>query len=60
MKYLLSDRRTFIAFISIVLLFILGIKTNSVDVAISIASIACGLAGANAWEKRKQNNDKKE
>lgn len=52
MKQILNCRRSAIALIGMVLLFIIGIW-NKADVAGSIAMICMGVAGANAYEKSK-------
>lgn len=50
MKNLLYCRRTFTAFFSIISL--VGLSAyNGFDPSMAVASIAVGLAGANAWEK---------
>lgn len=49
MKNILVCRRTFIAVLSIVCLTALGLLKD-IDVAMSLASIAIGLAGSNAFE----------
>lgn len=57
MKDLINCRRSIIAIYAITLLFVLG-YTKSTEVAMSISTIAIGLAGANAYEKRKQSKKK--
>jgi len=54
MKRLLTDRRTFIAFIAILALTSLGIYTTDSSVAMAIATVAAALAGANSWEGAKK------
>ncbi len=54
MKNLMYCRRTFIATFSIILLTALGL-VNKTDVSMAIATIAVGLAGANAYEKGATN-----
>lgn len=55
MKHLSSDRRTFIAFTCILILGVLG-YTKGMDVAMAISTVAIGIAGANAYEKKPNNN----
>lgn len=50
MKNFLYCRRTFVAITAILALFCLGYFKGT-DVAMSIASIAIGIAGANSYEK---------
>lgn len=59
MKELLKCRRSLIAIYAITLLFILGYNKN-IEVAVSISTIAIGLAGANAYEKHKSNIKKED
>jgi len=49
MKSLLSCRRTYIASLAIGCLTALGIH-NNIDVSMALASVAIGLAAANAGE----------
>ncbi len=49
MKHLLLCRRTFIAALAIGCLTALGIH-NNIDVSMALASVAIGLAAANAGE----------
>lgn len=49
MKNVLLCRRTFIACMSILCLTALGL-VKGMDVAMSLASVAIGLAGANSFE----------
>jgi len=60
MKKLLTDRRTFIAFIAILALTSLGIYTTDSSVAMAIATVAAALAGANAWSETKKKNESNE
>ena len=50
---LMYCRRTFIALVALGCLTLLGIQ-NKEDVAASIAAVAMGLAGANAFEKKEK------
>ena len=50
MKNILYCRRTFIAALAICCLTALGILKD-MDVAMALASVAIGLAGANSYEK---------
>lgn len=54
MKSLLSCRRTFITFVSIVAMTALGLH-NGIDTSMAIATVAAALAGANSWEGRSKN-----
>jgi hypothetical protein len=55
MKKLLSCRRSIVACLAISCLTFLAYKQDNVDaVAASIAAIAMGLAGANAFEGKKK------
>lgn len=54
MKELINCRRSLIAIYAITLLFILA-YTKGMDTGYSIGSISIGLAGANAYEKKKRN-----
>lgn len=56
MKKILNCRRSIISILAIFLLFILGLF-KGVDVAASIAAIAIGLAGSNAYEKKGKKNE---
>lgn len=47
----LNSRRTMTALVSIGCLFVMAI-VNKVDTSMSIATVAVGLAGANAIQKR--------
>jgi hypothetical protein len=49
MKYVWTCRRTFLAVLGMLGLFVLGLVNGS-DVASSIAAVAIGLAAANAGE----------
>lgn len=51
MKFLKTCRRTFIAALAIGCLTVLGLAKDF-DVSMALASVAIGLAGANAYEKR--------
>lgn len=51
MKQILNCRRSSIALISILVLGGLGFAKGA-DVAMAISTVAIGLAGANAFEKR--------
>ena len=51
MIHLFKCRRTFIAFAGMILLGCLAFFKD-IDTSIAIASIAVGLAGSNAYEKR--------
>lgn len=44
------DRRFTVSVFAILALFILGFR--GADVSMAIASVACGLAAANAYQKR--------
>jgi hypothetical protein len=55
MKNLSYCRRTFIAFFAVTTLGLLGYFKGT-DVSIPIATIAIGLAGANAYEKGSVKN----
>jgi hypothetical protein len=57
MKELLKCRRSIISIYAITLLFILGYNKN-IEVSVAISTVAVGLAGANAYEKRKQYKKK--
>lgn len=52
MKHIWNCRRTGIAVIAIMALTILGYN-NGTDVAAALAAVAIGVAGANAYEKKK-------
>ena len=51
MKMVWFSRRTFIALVAVIVLGLLG-YFKGLDVAVSIAMIATGFAGANAYEGR--------
>jgi hypothetical protein len=57
MKHILNCRRTFIAVLAIVSLAGLGFYTKDISVAMAISTVAVGLAGANAWQGRKIDED---
>lgn len=59
MKHILTCRRSSIAVISIAILGFLG-YTKNMDVAMAISSVAIGLAGANAYEKKIQTGETKD
>jgi len=48
----LLDRRTVVALVGIGTLLVLGIKKDF-DVSLAIATVCCGVAGANAYESSK-------
>ena len=54
MKFLLSCRRTYLATLAILMLGGLGFYLKDASVSSALATIAIGVAGANAWEKKKQ------
>ena len=54
MKQIFKCRRSSIALISILLLTFLGFA-KSMDVSMAISTVAIGLAGANAFEKKGKN-----
>ena len=51
MRILLKCRRTVVAIFAICCLTVLGLAKDF-DVSMALASVAIGLAGANAFEKR--------
>lgn len=57
MRKILDCRRTFIALTAIGALTFLG-YTQNMDVAASLAAVAIGLAGSNAYEKRSAGESK--
>lgn len=52
MRHLWNCRRTAIAVIAIAALTLLG-YSKGMDVAMALGTVAIGVAGANAFEKRK-------
>lgn len=60
MKRIWDCRRTFIAFMSILGLLSLAFYLEEPSIAISVAGIAVGLAGSNAWEGRSKNEFEEE
>lgn len=56
MKHLWKCRRTYIATLAIILLFVLGYYSKDASVGMAIATVAVGLAGANAYEGK--NSDR--
>jgi hypothetical protein len=50
MNHLLTCRRTFVAILAIILLFVLGLKGQ--DVSMPIATICGALAAANSFQKK--------
>lgn len=53
MVRLVSSRRTMTALLAIICLTILGL-VNKVDTSLSIAGVAMGMAGSNAFQKKGQ------
>ena len=51
---LLDCRRSKIAIFAILCITALGIYNKDASVAVSIAAVAVGIAGANAYEKSKK------
>ena len=60
MKRIWNCRRTFIALVTIGLLAGLGFYLQDATVAMSMAGVAIGLAGSNAWEGRSKNEFEEE
>lgn len=58
MRQIFSCRRSSIAFISIMTLAFLC-YTKGIDVSMAISTVAVGLAGANAYEKKAKNETTK-
>ena len=56
MKKLMSCRRSLIAIFAITCLMVLGLH-NGIDVSMSIASVAIGLAGANSYEASRKGKE---
>jgi hypothetical protein len=57
MNRIWTCRRTFIALVTIGLLAALGFYLEDTSVAMSMAGVAVGLAGANAYEKTKNGGE---
>jgi hypothetical protein len=57
MKKLFQCRRTFIAFVGIVSLTVLGL-CKGIDTSMAIAGICAALSGANAYESKAKPEDK--
>jgi hypothetical protein len=51
MLHLLKCRRTFVALVAIACLTTIALE-KGIDVSMAVASVAVGLAGANAYEKK--------
>jgi hypothetical protein len=56
MRKLMSCRRSLIAIFAITCLMVLGLY-NGIDVSLSIASVAIGLAGANSYEASRKGKE---
>jgi len=55
-KYLWDCRRTFLGLSGVLVLGLLG-YLKAMDVSMAISAIVIGIAGANAYEAKKQSND---
>ena len=56
MAHVIGSRRFILALVSVGCLTALGFYTSSTDVAIAISAVVVGVAGANAFEGRKNGN----